>query len=375
MTKEGKTVTWTAGWTQALTDVSAMQKSFENVTLRMRPTATIAGEGLRFELKNEFGTDPVVVGHAAVTVGGRTLSATFDGNAQATIPVGGSIRCDGIPLPVEEDDDVQIDIFLPDWTRHTSGNVFGSAFEVSGPGDHAGAADFPAGAPAVLDVQGQRIALSAPFLSSLDVADARPDAVVVCFGDSITVMGWPAIAANLTRGVAVLNRGLAGNRLRFDAPAVMATFGLSGLKRFDVDVLATSGATHVVIALGTNDLGHPGVVAALDELPTADDLISGYQELIGRATAAGLSAIITTITPFMPAPGYDDDREGIRLRVNDWIRSSAPRFVDFDAALRSEDDPSRLRSDDDSGDHLHPSEAGQVRLGQAMAEAIAEWIR
>jgi lysophospholipase L1-like esterase len=365
---------WTASWTQALTDVGAMQMTFDNVTLRMRPSSTIAGTQLRFRLDNTFGTEPVVIGRAAVTVGGQTVDATFDGAVGTSIVAGGSVRSDTISLAVSEDDDVVIDIFLPQATPYTSGNVFGSAFDISEPGDHAGKADFPVGAPAVLEVQGQQIALSAPFLSSLEMTGADPDAVVVCFGDSITVMGWPAIAARLSSGVAVLNRGLAGNRLLFDPPAVMATFGMAGLKRFDADVLATSGATHVVIALGTNDLGHPGVIAPIEELPTAHQVIAGYQELIGRAESAGITPVLATITPFLPAPGYDETRDRIRTEINEWIRSSAPVFVDFDAALRSVEAPTQLLPEYDSGDHLHPNEAGQMRLGQTMSEAIAEWI-
>jgi lysophospholipase L1-like esterase len=57
-----------------------------------------------------------------------------------------------------------------------------------------------------------------------------------------------------------------------------------------------------------------------------------------------------------------------RNRVNDWIRTGggADGVVDLHAALRDPDDFDRLRSEYDSGDHLHPSVAGY----QAMALAV-----
>jgi lysophospholipase L1-like esterase len=40
--------------------------------------------------------------------------------------------------------------------------------------------------------------------------------------------------------------------------------------------------------------------------------------------------------------------------------------VDFDAALRDPYNPRRLRSDYDSGDHLHPSDKGYRRMGDVF---------
>ncbi|WP_343076488.1 SGNH/GDSL hydrolase family protein [Jiangella mangrovi] len=40
--------------------------------------------------------------------------------------------------------------------------------------------------------------------------------------------------------------------------------------------------------------------------------------------------------------------------------------IDFDAVLRDPADPQRIRPEYDSGDHLHPGDAGY----QAMADAV-----
>jgi lysophospholipase L1-like esterase len=54
--------------------------------------------------------------------------------------------------------------------------------------------------------------------------------------------------------------------------------------------------------------------------------------------------------------------------VNQWIRTSG-RFdgvIDFDAAIRDPANPLRMLPAYDSGDHLHPNDAGY----QAMANAV-----
>ena len=54
--------------------------------------------------------------------------------------------------------------------------------------------------------------------------------------------------------------------------------------------------------------------------------------------------------------------------VNEWIRTSHAfdAVADFDAAVRDPQQPLRLRTEFDSGDHVHLSDAGN----QAMADAI-----
>ncbi|MFK3669436.1 GDSL-type esterase/lipase family protein [Leifsonia aquatica] len=199
--------------------------------------------------------------------------------------------------------------------------------------------------------------------------------MVACLGDSITAGGWPEIATELLGGSGapiLLNLGIAGNRLRTDPAPEIASFGRAGLTRLDDDVLDLAGVTDVVIALGTNDLGLPGAAAPIEELPTAEDMIRAYTALIARLEAAGLAVVVATITPFLGAEGVDADRDRIRTAVNTWIRSNLPRVADFDQAVRSETEPARLADAFDSGDHLHPNEAGEQRLAETIASVIGD---
>ncbi len=66
--------------------------------------------------------------------------------------------------------------------------------------------------------------------------------------------------------------------------------------------------------------------------------------------------------------GYTGARETMRQQINEEIRSGRvfDAVVDFDKALRDPYDPRRLRSDYDTGDHLHPNDNGYARMGRAL---------
>jgi lysophospholipase L1-like esterase len=57
-----------------------------------------------------------------------------------------------------------------------------------------------------------------------------------------------------------------------------------------------------------------------------------------------------------------------REAVNAWIRTggSFDAVIDFDAAVRDSDHPTRIRTDYDVGDHLHPNDAGYRAMGDAV---------
>ena len=52
--------------------------------------------------------------------------------------------------------------------------------------------------------------------------------------------------------------------------------------------------------------------------------------------------------------------------INDWIRRSFPAVADFDAAMRDPADPGRLNPVFDSGDHLHPNDAGDLAMANVV---------
>lgn len=193
--------------------------------------------------------------------------------------------------------------------------------------------------------------------------------VVVCFGDSLTEgvgtsdgHSYPDVLSRRL-GAKVWNAGIGGNQLLRDG------YGESGLRRYHRDVLDVPGVTHVVVELGINDIG----LAAMDghPVPGAELITTGLATLARAARHAGVTAIGATLSPNGGAlfPGHHSpEGERVRQAVNAWIRSGAEftAVVDIDVALRDPDRPTWYRPDLDSGDHLHPNDAG--------AEAIAHSI-
>ena len=79
----------------------------------------------------------------------------------------------------------------------------------------------------------------------------------------------------------VLNEGIIGNRLLNDSPMQAAggrfgsVLGQAGLKRFERDVLAQSGAKYVIVGLGINDIAIPGSLTPTTEGIKAESIIAG----------------------------------------------------------------------------------------------------
>ena len=166
------------------------------------------------------------------------------------------------------------------------------------------------------------------------------------------------------RPVAVMNQGLGGNRILHDIR------GDSGLRRFDRDVLAAPGVTHVIVMLGTNDLRNRW--AKPEEEVTGEQMIAGLQQMALRAHARGIKIIGATLTPFgnetFMANAWNPTRERHRTLVNEWIRTSGAfdGVADFDAAVRDPERPTQMAAKWDCGDGLHQSDAGYCHMGDAI---------
>jgi lysophospholipase L1-like esterase len=222
-----------------------------------------------------------------------------------------------------------------------------------------------------------------PIVTGISVLASAATRVVVAMGDSITdgnrsdrgaLHSWPEqLSHRLTaKGgpirYAVVNAGIAGNRLL--QPGVVTEMGISALARLDRDVLRIDGLSHIVLLEGTNDIGMSGHTLFGDNPDlTVDDLVIGYRQIIARAHARHVKVIIATILPFGGSISHSSpDKEKLRQLINSWIRASGEPdgVVDFDAVMHDPADPSRMQMQFDSGDHLHPNEAGSRAMGDAI---------
>ncbi|MFJ6434357.1 SGNH/GDSL hydrolase family protein [Streptomyces sp. NPDC091416] len=388
---------WTGTWATAPTGTPASDTTaFENETLRQTVRVSIGGDRVRIRLSNEFGQEPLVIGEARIAraaAGGpasridpRTdRPLTFGGRASVTIPAGAPLLSDPVALRVPAGSDLVVSIHLPERTAGATLHAFALRQNYVASGNVTRSTD--------LDAASTNDRWY--FLTGVSVSTGRAQepSAVVTLGDSITDGAntepgadhrWPDFLAQRLRTAygpyarGVLNEGISGNRLLHDpnppagsdAENFAAYFGQAALRRFDRDVAAQPGAGHLIVLLGVNDLGHPGTVAPESERVSAADLIDAHRRLIARAHERGLKAYGGTILPFKgdTLGFYSPANEAARAAFNHWLRTSGAYdgVIDFDRALRDPADPQRLLARYDSGDHLHPNDAG----AEAMAKAV-----
>jgi len=80
-----------------------------------------------------------------------------------------------------------------------------------------------------------------------------------------------------------------------------------------------------------------------------------------------------TILPFKAADYYYTEAgEAVRDAVNEWMRTSGEydAVVDFDRIMAAPGDPDLLDPAYDSGDGLHPNDAGYHAMATAVAEVL-----
>ncbi|WP_406174678.1 SGNH/GDSL hydrolase family protein [Streptomyces canus] len=358
---------WTGTWATAASEhyeVSGMSE----VTVRMPVHTSVGGSSVRIRLTNAYATDPVTIGHATVGLrdGGSAVARPYDlrfgGKRAVTIPAGGQAVSDPVGLAVPALADLVVSLHLPGQVTHITDHWWAQQtvyWTDYGAGDHAA------------DTSGDAYTwttTSWPFLSGVDVT-APGTGAVVALGDSITDGSystadtnrrWPdLLSARLNAclpGAGVLNAGITSNRITAGTET-----NPSALDRLDGDVLSQPGARTLILFEGINDLGGA----------SAEQIITGMKTIAHRAHQRGMRVVGATITPYKDFTwgGWSEETEARRQQVNAFVRDSGKVFddyADFDRAVRDPADPRRLGAAYDSGDHLHPNDAGM----KAFADSI-----
>ena len=346
-----------------------------NQTIRQIVRVSVGGERLRIVLSNAFGTAPIEIGAAHVALRDRDSAITpssvkpltFGGNAAGKILPGATIVSDPVTLSVPAVSDLVVDLYLPGDlgtgpSPVTTHNGASQTNYLSASGNYSGQAAMTV----------ERTTGAWFLLARVEVAAPAGAGAVVAFGDSITDGArstadmnsrWPdylarRLAARRGPAMSVLNAGISGNQVLGDGA------GVSALARFDRDVLMQTGVTHVIIMEGINDIG----LARANATPSAQDLIAGHKQLIDRARARGLKVYGATLTPFEGAFYFTAEGEAKRQALNQWIRTSGAydAVIDFDEVTRDPSAPTKFLPAYDSGDHLHPGDAGYKAMGEAV---------
>ncbi|GLY77456.1 GDSL-type esterase/lipase family protein [Actinoallomurus iriomotensis] len=345
-------MTWTTAFLAALGDPDGtppfmpQPRSFSAQTVRQAVRLRRGGRSLRLTLSNEFGRTPLVIDEVTVAGG---VPVPYRGGTRWEIPPGETATSDPVPLDTSAGDELQVRCFV-------AGRAEPAAYLHSAQRTGEilpGAERFP----------------SLYWINRVHTDAPATGPVVVALGDSITRgdgtsadrdQRYPdhlqrrLLSAGI-EGAVVLNAGIGGNRL------LGPLFGPTMTERFTRDVLGVPEVTHVLIMGGLNDLAMGS---------TAGDITAALFALARRTQEHGAQPILGTITPvggstyeMFQADGLEDERRAVNQAVTgqrDWP------VADFAAALADQDDPTRLPAAFDSGDGVHPGDAG----ARALAETV-----
>ena len=422
---------WVGTWATSPQATNAV--TFNNQTLRMIVHTSIGGKKVRVRFSNAYGTQPLIIQAAHIAlrapctviykgykyipsellpdntyspavqppppdgtcstldgsaiVHGSDRVLTFGGSTSTKVFSGAVMVSDPVNLDVPALSDLAVSFYIPNSFDTTLGNLItrhGTAKQTSYI-SAAGAGNLTAAA--VMPVN-TTLTVSWYFLNTVEVLASEQTGAIVTLGDSITDANvstqdtnfrWPyelARRLNAKKGnhqMGVLDHGTGGDKVTWDSTSPPLGGNDSGQHRFDRDVIAAPGVTHVIVLLGVNDLRNTGPPPNNPAtVVTADDVISGYKQMILRAHSAGIKIYGGTLTPWWQSHftnDYWDMEKWLKHQaINNWIRTSGAfdGVVDFDKCLADPKDPKNMLPIYDSGDHLHPGDLGYVHMGDCI---------
>jgi lysophospholipase L1-like esterase len=421
---------WVGTWATSPQATNAI--TFNNQTLRMIVRVSVGGRRVRVRFSNAYGTVPLFIGAAHValrapctldypgylyvppcptcspptgpiqppppggtcsTVEGSAIVPstdrvlTFGGSPSIKVFPGAVMVSDPVDLDVPDLADLAVSFSLPGSVDTASGNLVSyhsnakqtSYISAANAGDLTAAAVMPPDTARTL---------SWYFVNTVEVVASEQTGVIVTLGDSITDANvstpdmnfrWPyELARRLNdrhgnRRMGVLDHGTGGDKVTWDSISAPPGGNDSGQHRFDRDVIAAPRVTHMILLLGINDLRNTGPPPNNPALVvTAEEVISGYQQMIVRAHSAGIKIYGGTLTPWWEGIWTNDnwtlEKWQKREAINHWVRTSGAfdGVIDFDKCLADPNDPRKMLPVYDSGDHLHPSDLGYKRMGDCI---------
>lgn len=383
---------WVGSWADATTAAETAGSSaagFTNQSVREIVHLSVGGDKIRVRLTNGFGQGSLAVGHATVAkqlAGATNVSdidpstlhdLTFQGATSATILKGDDLLSDPVNMHVANLSNLVITLYFPAATGPVTWHAISVENTYIGPGDLT-SAPTAASFPTVK-------ACCWYFLSGVDVQRNNQNPSIVVLGDSLADGSGNTLNANanwpddLAKRIiqsnrpveSVLNESLAGNRLDHegtepgdgDFPGLVQ-LGTNTDARLAADLYAQNNPHTVLFDLGINDIW------ISDDSSAA--IISSIRRIAADVHEHGMRFVVGTLGPFQnfdTADGiWTPAKEATRTAVNNFLRTTneVDGVVDFDHVLRDPANPAALNPAFDSGDGIHPNDAGS----QAMANAI-----
>lgn len=368
---------WASVWGNAISIGENRPEAYNrNLTFRYPIYSQFGGKAVRLTFDNYCGTEAVTFDKITVNIGGTFYPVTFGGERKVTIEAEQNAVSDELPCEILPQSLIIVSFYFEAFT------LLRSAVYTSGPLTEG---VYAIGDMTEVELIPQDIARGINiiyFLSNVSVLTSEENRTVVCYGDSITAQDWPeylTLRCNREEKLqtAVIRRAASGTRmLREYSCITYESYGLMGKKRFEHEV-PTDGADTVIIQHGINDIIHPvgkevNPFRPMSDMPTVEELIECMEYYIEAARSFGYKVYVGTLLPIEGWRTYAPFREEVREQFNNWIRTTdlIDGCIDFDAAVRDPERPTRFLPEYDSGDHLHPSKAGYKRMADIVPEEI-----
>ncbi|MCM6846482.1 SGNH/GDSL hydrolase family protein [Lactococcus lactis] len=368
--KHDKTSSWVSTWAASPVDMGNHKYTG---TIRNMLVTTVAGDSLRVNFTNAFGDSDLQVEDAYIAIAdakgnviGQSVPITFNGKSTTTISQGNELLSDTIKLTVPARTRLAVTFYTPKaieqtghWLANETSYITIGTKKTRSP-DTKGWIDTP----------------SWWFIDSIDVQASEGGATktIVALGDSLTDGFYSTNEGRYTDTLmnrlnsqngnewSLVNEGITGNQVLTDSPtnvAKNAYFGESALSRLDRDVFNRPGLKDILLLEGINDINTGA---------SANKIIEGYKKIINQAHISGVQIIAGTLPPFKGYPTWTAKKDKVRQKVNHWILTSGAfdGTVDFAKVLATSGNSEELNPIYDSGDHLHPNNAGYKAMGDAV---------
>ncbi len=374
---------WVTNWANAISIATNKPERYtKNITLRYPILSVFNGTKIRITLDNFTWTEPVTFD--AITIAYTDVEEhciipetiqdiTFCQKKSVTLQPGESIQSDEIEFETKINTKFSISMYFSDYTS------LRSAVITKGPLSTAYFSLNNQSHSAALPLDLYKSCDWNYFLSDIEIYTEDINHANLCFGDSITAEGWPEYLQllSLKDHVSFPRKAASGGRILREYHNVRyESYGLKADTRFIHDT-NIQGCEAIIILEGINDIIHPVGIDVnpyrpWSDLPSAKELIEGYQNLIQMAKQKGLRIYFGTLIPFKGWRTYEDFREDIRQEINHWIRTTddIDGYIDFDKDL---DDNLAFIKDYDSGDHLHPSNLGYQQMAKTAYETLRKY--
>ncbi|WP_293051626.1 SGNH/GDSL hydrolase family protein [Paludibacter sp.] len=370
-----KEQSWVGTWSTApyFVDANNMAPApgLTNNSFRQVVRVSVGGDVLRFRFTNLFCKNAVVLKSVGIAVskGGSDIDAKtnkilkFAGKKEVTMSPETEIVSDPISFHVDPGMKVAITICFGEAGPNVGGHAASRTTSYLLQGNKSLLADFSHAIPTDHWF----------VIRGIDVMASNSTAAIAILGNSIVdgrgsgtskFNRWTDVFSDrllhnpATKNRAVLNLGIGGNCV------VRGGQGDPAVARFDRDILEQNGVKWLIISEGINDIG--GIKTSEQAAQVAHDLIEAYKQMIEKAHAKGMKVYGATILPFAKSFYDKDFRQTARDTVNAWIRTSGSfdAVIDFEKVMNDPKDPKALSPDLQSGDFLHPNEAGYAKMGE-----------